>query len=458
MRSLYVRVFITTIYTMLISSLLGFYVANLYYHWSLKPYNNDKLIGIAHNIRSFVEQYPDAMGDYLQSAAALGYQLYVRDEAGNDIFYGNAFRVLDLPDPIGMEVLAGNEYHGVAHFPDKAFITGFFSNQLSNSVGIPVVAGDERFALFLRPDIQLQFGELRIYFALILLFTVLFSIPYFLLSTRFLVQPITRLTEATKRIAQGSYNLQLPTRRKDEIGQLAAHFQKMSKQLERSDKAKQEFVANVSHEIQSPLASIQGFADTLLHSKVDEEERIRYTGIIGQEARRLAALGRQLLLLSSLDHVDYSFVKKAVPIQQQMRQALQLLEWQLSEKELSIRMVVPSSLTINGDEVLLMQIWSNLLSNAVKHIPAGRTIEIRAFHELRSGVVVISDNGDGIPEEQLPYIYDRFFRGDSARGRTEGSTGLGLSIVQRIVHVHGGTIEAHSQIGKGTSFRVSIPD
>jgi signal transduction histidine kinase len=458
MRSLYVRVFITTIYTMLISTLLGFYVANVYYHWSLKPYNNDKLIGIAQNIRTFAEQYPGTLGDYLQNTAALGYQLYVHDVAGNDIFYGNEFRVLDLPVEIVDQVLAGMEYHGVADFPDKAFITGFFSNQLSNSVGIPVTSGNERFALFLRPDIQLQFGELRIYFALILLFTVLFSIPYFLLSTRFLVQPITRLTEATKRIAQGNYNLQLPTRRKDEIGQLAAHFQKMSKQLERSDKAKQEFVANVSHEIQSPLASIQGFADTLLHSNVDEQERLRYTGIIGQEARRLAALGRQLLLLSSLDHADYSFVKKAVPIQQQLRQALQLLEWQLSEKELSVRMFVPSTLTINGDEVLLMQIWSNLLSNAVKHIPNGRAISIRAFHEERNGVVIISDTGDGIPEEQLPYIYDRFFRGDSARERTAGSTGLGLSIVQRIVHVHGGTIEAQSQIGEGTAFRVSIPD
>lgn len=115
----------------------------------------------------------------------------------------------------------------------------------------------------MRPDVILQFGELRIFFALIGLLTVIISILLFLISTRYLVKPITRLSDATKQIAQGNYNLGLPTNRRDEIGQLAGHFMIMSRELERVDQSRQQFVSNVSHEIQTPLTSIQGFAKVL---------------------------------------------------------------------------------------------------------------------------------------------------------------------------------------------------
>lgn len=457
MRSLYFRVFVITIYTITLSSLLGFVVSNMYYHWKLKPYNDAKLTGIAGHIREFAQRNPELLQSYLQNAADLGYQLYLYGEDGTGTFYGGAFRRRELPQAVVDEVLAGGQYHGVARFPGHLLITGYFNNSLENSVGLPLEAGDKRYALFLRPDISLQFGELRVFFAMILVLSILFSIPYFLLSTRYLVQPITFLTEATKRIAQGDFNLRLPTRRKDEIGQLASHFQIMSSQLERSDKARKEFVANVSHEIHSPLASIQGFADTLLQDELDHEQRRYYAGIIGQEARHLTALSRQLLLLSKLDHDKQAIAKTLFSVKTQLRQSLKLLDWQLTEKGLAVRMQIPADLNVFGDEVLLMQVWSNLLSNAVKHIAEGRSIEIKAYEENGWTCVHISDNGNGIPEEQLPYIFDRFYRGDGARQRGAGSTGLGLSIVWEIIKLHGGEIKVQSSAGKGTAFLVRLP-
>ncbi|MOA24878.1 Alkaline phosphatase synthesis sensor protein PhoR [compost metagenome] len=164
-----------------------------------------------------------------------------------------------------------------------------------------------------------------------------------------------------------------------------------------------------------------------------------------------------MLLLSTLDHNEAVLVRKPYSLKRQLRQVLQLMEWQLAEKELAVRLVVPEHDQVKGDEVLLLQVWTNLLSNAVKHVPAGRSIEIQVSCGEKECEVIVTDMGDGIPDEQLPFIYDRFYRGDRARQRATGSTGLGLSIVQKIIHLHGGTIEVASEVGKGTSFRVWIP-
>lgn len=457
MRSLYFRVFLITLYTILISSFLGFYVANVYYHWSLKPYQDEKLFGTLLHVKGHIESHPEAMGDTLRASAELGYQLYAYDEAGNDLYYGRDFAKKDLTGEVKAQVLEGGQYHGIAEFPNKAFSSGYFDNTLSNTVGVQVTAGADKYALFLRHDSNVHFDELRTFFFFMFVLTVLFSVPYFMLSTRYLVQPIVQLKEATKRIAQGQYKLRLPTRRKDEIGELASHFQTMSMELERADQRTKEFVANVSHEIHSPLASIQGYADSLLGKESDPARVREYAAIIGQETRHLATLSRQLLLLSTLDHADQTTEKKSFPLQPQLRQTLQLLEWQLAEKEIAVRLMVPSGMQVHGDEVLLMQVWSNLLSNAVKYIPAGRAIQIQGHIEDGCSVIRISDTGDGIPEEHLPFIYDRFYRADKARERKSGSTGLGLSIVQRIVHQHGGTIGVESRSGAGTTFNVSLP-
>ncbi|WP_168123992.1 HAMP domain-containing sensor histidine kinase [Paenibacillus sp. HB172176] len=455
--SLYIRVLIIILYTIAISGMLGYYAATLYYHWHLKSHNDAKLFLAAETIQMHIEKFPNVMGDYLGSLAYLGYQVYVYDEAGNEMFYGRDFGKNDLSSIVKERVLRGETYHGIAEFPNHPFSTGYFDNLTSNTVGVQVQASAERYALFLRHDSSIYFDELRIFFQLMFVLSLLFCIPYFLFSVRYIVQPIVRLMEAAKRVAQGQYSLQLPTKRKDEIGQLAVQFQKMGAALERTDRAKKEFVANVSHEIQSPLTSIQGYADSLLQEELPWKERMRYAAIIGQETRHLAALSRQLLLLSTLEHDGRLSGKRSIPVRQQLRQALQTLEWQLAEKDIAVRIIVQDQLTVAGDEVLLMQVWSNLLSNAVKHIPSGRSIIIEGMQEEDCSVISIRDTGEGIPEEQLPYIYDRFYRGDAARERRTGSTGLGLSIVKRIVHMHEGSIHVVSKQGKGTSFTVRIP-
>lgn len=286
--------------------------------------------------------------------------------------------------------------------------------------------------------------------------TVAISVVLFLISTRYLVKPVTRLSEATKRIAQGNYNIVLPTKRRDEIGRLAEHFMVMSRELERTDAARQQFVSNVSHEIQSPLTSIQGFAKLLGGSRLSSEESAHYASIIEQESRHLSMLSKQLLLLSSLEQGQVAVNRKNIFLRDQVRQAVQMLQWRIEEKELLLKISIPESITLTGDDVLLIQVWMNLIGNAALHIPAGRTITVHAEQTHADIKVVIRDTGDGIAAEHLPFLFDRFYRADRAHERGSGSTGLGLAIVKRIVQLHEGHIEVTSS-PEGTSFTVTLP-
>ncbi|ANS75382.1 hypothetical protein AWM70_12820 [Paenibacillus yonginensis] len=469
MKSLYLRICMVTLSTIIVSSLCGFLVSNIYYHAKLKPFNDAKLSRMLDQVRLFLEQEaadtagspgPGITSDadkYLQSVGALGYELYLTNGTGKDRYYGGKFRVTDLKEQQVKSVLAGQAYHGVANFPGGPLITGFFENRLTNTVGAKVMIGGQNYALFMRPDTKAQFGELRSFFAMILLFTVLFSILLFLIATGHVVRPVTRLTEATKAIASGRYDIKLHTRRRDEIGQLATHFERMSREIQRSDQSRKEFVSNVSHEIQSPLASIQGFAAALRKQGSSPEEQEHYLSIIEQETRRLASLSKQLLTLSMLDDKQAEgFAAEPVLLREQLRQAAQVLEYPLAEKEIALLLNMPE-LTAAGNGGLLYQVWMNLLANAVKFTPSGGTIKVRAWKEGEWCKVAVTDSGEGIAAEELPLVFDRFYKTDKSRERTSSGTGLGLSIVRKIITLHKGTIEVESTVGEGSTFTVSLP-
>jgi signal transduction histidine kinase len=313
--------------------------------------------------------------------------------------------------------------------------------------------------MFIRPDAEVQFGELRIFFAMLLGLAILFSLLFVMIITLHIVRPITRLSKATQDIAKGRFNVKVETRRQDEIGQLAHQFNRMSQELGRSDKAKQEFVANVSHEIESPLTSIQGFAHTLKDNTLSGEQQQHYLSIIEDESKRLSMLSKQLLTLSSLDHAGEALRIENYDLRAQLRAVIQVLEWKLTQKELAIKLSVPE-LHIQGEQELLYQVWMNLISNAIKYTPHGGEISVSAIVEHEKYVIKIMDNGQGIASEHLAHIFDRFYKVDQVRsreGNEDNSTGLGLAIVQKIVHLHKGTVEVWSKEGEGTTFVVTLP-
>ncbi|HLR52709.1 MAG TPA: HAMP domain-containing sensor histidine kinase, partial [Candidatus Avamphibacillus sp.] len=386
----------------------------------------------------------------------LGYKFHVIDQHGNGQTYGEPFRKNNLePDHIE-EVLNGDIYHGIANFPWKLFVTGFFDNELKNTIGFPIHVNGEVHALFIRPNTMQQFGEMRIFLAILLIFSLLFSFLLVLISTQFIVNPIKKLTDATKRIAAGNYHLKLNVKRRDEIGRLAKDFSTMSDSLEKTEEKRQEFVSSVSHEIQSPLTSIQGFSRTLREEKLTADEQEHYLSIIEKESKRLSVLSKQLLTLSFLDSEMDHNEKVCFNLADQLKEVVFTTEWQWREKDIAIEMdIKPAEIT--GEPRLLQQVWMNLVTNAIRYTDAGGTVAIHAEND-KSGVhVTIKDTGIGIVAEAIPQLFDRFYKVDKARTRTENSTGLGLAIVKKIVELHDGTILVESELGKGSAFHVYLP-
>lgn len=321
---------------------------------------------------------------------------------------------------------------------------------------MPVTVKEHQYALFFRPNTELQFGELRIFFALILLLTILISILFVLVSTRYIVKPIITLTQATKQIAKGHYDIHLNVRLRDEIGELAHHFSQMAKSLEQLEAMRQEFVSNVSHEIQSPLASIQGFSQTLQSKELSEDQRQHYLSIIENESRRMSQLSKQLLTMASLDKEKEILNKHSFDAAAQIKQVLFMMEWSWREKDLALEMDLPAA-DIYADEQLLHQVWTNLIMNSIKFTEKGGSISIKLVKKEHEYHIEIKDTGIGISSDDLPYIFNRFYKADKARIRKEAGSGLGLAITKKIIELHNGQIRVTSQLGKGTAFHIYLP-
>ncbi|MCR2821653.1 sensor histidine kinase [Lederbergia panacisoli] len=456
MKTLYVRIVLTFMLVALVSGIIAFLFSNLYYHAKLKEYNEEKIKEIANEI---VFLYENSNGidihEYLTSVANMNFQLYLVDQHMVGVQFGDPFRHYELDKSIIQSVLDGHTYHGISEFKSNLFVTGFFKDDVKNSIGVPIKVNDKREALFVRPNVEKQFGEMRIVFSIILGLTFFISMLMIVVFATFLVRPIKKLTKATRKIASGNFDFTFDSHRSDEIGALAKDFERMAKSLEKLDEMRQEFVSNVSHEIRSPLTSIQGFTKAIRSKMVSEEEADRYLGIIEKETSRLSSLSKQLLMLSSLDKEVQAVKMSRFRLDEQIREIILLTEWEWNKKSLRMELDLPE-LVIEADKQLLFQVWMNLLTNSIKFTQENGAIHILIMVD-EDIIVTLRDTGIGMSAEELPQIFDRFYMGDKSRDRTKSGSGLGLSVVKKIIELHRGSINVESEIGRGTKFIVRLP-
>lgn len=457
-RSLYSKFLLFTVGAMLLSFFLAFLAVNTYYQHYLKVQNDEKNLQIARQISQFIESNESVEPeDYLATAAATGYKLYFVNEAQEGEFFGDPFRLENLSDDVIQDVLAGEDYHGMRDLPNETFVTGFFSDELANSVGVPVTVDNHNYALFLRPNIKLLFNEIHFLLAGLLGGMALISLAFMLYVARKLVKPISQLTTATEKVGSEQFVLDLPVNRGDEIGQLARSFEQMTEQLEAADQMRKQFINDVSHDFQTPLQNIKGYTALLQTDSLNEAEKNRYATIIAGEANRLSGLTKQLLLLTSLDSLTTPIEPKTFSLTEQITTVIRNYRWLMEEKNISFSMEL-EEVMLAGQAEFTEKIWENLLSNALKYTPDGGSIEVTLSKTDTEISVTIADSGIGISEEHLPHLFDRFYRVDEARHQKIEGTGLGLSIVQQAVSIHGGTIDVSSTAGKGTVFTVHLPN
>lgn len=453
MRTLYSKFAFITIMIMVVSGIISFFLSNLYYQTNLKQENDEKIMNFSLEIADFASEHPGIdLDDYLDHIGTIGYQIFLVSQDGNKRYFGSPFREKNLSEGILEEVLNGNVYHGIRNFPHKTFVTGFFANELKNSVGVPFQFENKKFALFIRPDIKLMFNEMHILFGWLLVISILLSIILVLISTKYLVKPIKKLNTATKEISEGNYSIKLDITRQDELGDLALNFTKMSEKLDKMDMLRKELISNISHDIQSPLTNIKGYL-TLM---VKDEENEKYLGVIDSEVDRLSKITKQLLLLASIESKRDIMEISKVNIANQITNLVRQYHWTIMEKGIMISYSLQDT-WLNGDASLLYSVWENLLTNAIKYNREIGTIDIELI-DLESKVeVIFIDSGVGLDKQEKERIFDRFYRADTSRERSVEGTGLGLSIVKSIIDLHHGKIEIESQKGIGTTIKIVLP-
>jgi two-component system, OmpR family, phosphate regulon sensor histidine kinase PhoR len=274
------------------------------------------------------------------------------------------------------------------------------------------------------------------------------------------LQPII---EAMRMMAEGNFNIDLSFYRDQFNGRTEHPYSKiienishMADKLGEMEEMRQEFISNVSHEIQSPLTSISGFAHALKREDLTLQEREHYLDIIETESLRLSKLSENLLKLTSLESDDLALEQKKYRLDRQLRRIILANEPQWAEKEINMDISL-DDITITADEELMDQVWVNLIHNSIKFTPNAGTITVTTDQTPNGQAIIkINDTGIGMEEEAVMHMFERFYKGDKSRTRNAGGNGLGLSIVKKIVDLHDGKIAVKSDIGKGTEISVIL--
>ena len=266
----------------------------------------------------------------------------------------------------------------------------------------------------------------------------------------------SQILNAMTRIAQGDFDVFIDSQDDFPHNEMVDGINKIAKELGSMEQLRQDFISNVSHEIQSPLTSISGFAALLKNNALTAEQKEHYISIIETESKRLSALSDNLLKLSALETggEPLSFIE--FRLDKQLEEVVLMLEPQWSAKNITMEVDLERS-TIQGDEGLLSQVWVNLLHNAVKFTPEGGEIRVVLKSDQTNVSCQITDTGIGIAQEDQIHIFERFYKVDRSRERALGGNGLGLSLAKKIVELHAGQITPQSEIGKGTTFTVTLP-
>ena len=281
------------------------------------------------------------------------------------------------------------------------------------------------------------------------------SVVIAFLMARSFYRPIQRITQAAERVAQGQYDQEVPIDGPEEIKVLAVGFNEMAGKIKQSQQQLRHFVADISHQLKSPLTSIQGFAQALLDGTAeDSETRLKAAQIIEDESKRMRRQVDELLELSRMQSGQIQMSRELVDLKELLMQCHEIFVHRAQEKSIKLQAEFEPLMPAIGDIDRLEQVFGNLLDNALKNCPIGGEVDIIGHNSGASFVsITVADSGPGIPPEQLPYVFERFYQAGGLRT----GVGLGLAIAREIVFAHGGDIEVSSNPGDKTRFTVTLP-
>jgi signal transduction histidine kinase len=288
-----------------------------------------------------------------------------------------------------------------------------------------------------------------------LLAVVIALIITFFISRR-ITSPIRALTNSAKIFGQGDFSQRVNIQSKDEVGELAQTFNLMAGNLEHTEKLRRNMVADVAHELRTPLSNVSGYLEAI-RDDVVKPDKATITSL-SEEVALLTRLVEDLQELTLADAGELKLVRQPENIAQLIAQSVTVIQPKIDSKGLAIAVEVQDNLPlVNIDYYRISQVLRNLLENAYKHTASGGKVTVAAHLDNDLVKISVTDSGEGIPAEDLPNMFERFYRVDKSRARAGGGSGLGLTIVKRLVEAHGGSVGVQSELGKGSIFTFTLP-
>jgi signal transduction histidine kinase len=291
-----------------------------------------------------------------------------------------------------------------------------------------------------------------------LLLALIFTVFDFFRRKITVERPVKKIIEAGRKLTSGDFSVRISRMKtlnnEDGFSEIADCFNKMAEELSNTETLRTDFVANVSHELKTPLAVMQNYGALLAAPDLDDEERIEYAEGIKNASSRLATLISNILKLNKLENQQISPIFKEYNLSEQLCECLLEFERAWEKKELDIIVDIEEDVLISSDAEMLSLVWNNLFSNAIKFTDKGGKISVSLKKEFNCAIVKVSDTGCGISGDVGKHIFDKFYQGDTSHA-TEGN-GLGLALVKRVIDITGCDISVESELGEGTTFTVKI--
>lgn len=313
-----------------------------------------------------------------------------------------------------------------------------------------VTSSAEHYTEYVATLIKLFCSVGIVIFALMFCFVGVFSYQ--------LAKPLQQMAKAARAFGNGDFSIRVNVKSNDEIGELAGAFNTMADSLAASEGMRRSFVANVSHELKTPMTTIAGFIDGILDGTIPPDREKYYLNIVTGEIKRLSRLVTSMLALSRIDSGELKMVKKKFDISDTILNTFLTFEQKIEERKINITGLGDTKpLFIEGDPDMIHQVVYNLVENAAKFTNVGGDITVSVEDKGGDAFVTITNTGAGIPAEQIGFIFDRFYKTDKSRSHDKNGMGLGLYIVKTIIQLHSGEIKAESVEGEYTSFKFRLP-
>jgi len=449
-RSLYTRVVLIFLVAVIGGTLISYFLSTRLFREQLEENLQLPLRYLGMDIIRLYDTLPaDEAETYISGMKQLqSHYIRIYDESGRYRAYGEqeGYSPGDISEAQVRRVLDGESVQVNA--------TGISTTR----VGLPFAIGSVQQALFIDSKGPPSASFIKTWALNFMIYALTVGSLVMLAAAIFLVRPIQQLTRATRQIAGGDFEVKLDIRQRGELGVLARSFERMTRDLRQLEELRKQFVANVSHEMQSPLTSISGYAKALQLLPADDAARSRYLGIIVDEADRLSKLSDNLLKLSLLESESRQLQPTDYRLDEQLREVIIALEPKWAPRSIRFELELQTA-RITADQDLLYQVWTNIIGNSIKFSPDHSVIEVALRQEGQEWSVRITDHGIGILPADRERIFERFFKGDRSHSRTVGGigSGIGLAVVRQIVSLHGGRIEVESEPGSGTSMIVTLP-